>query len=338
VRWLCTFAAGVVPIVFASAAFASPSAHLVYLRNAGAESCPDETAVRSAVAARLGYDPFFPSAAETMFIEISVEKGQYRARVKLVDGKNDVRGTREIAGSGSACSDMIDTLALSISIAIDPDSLTRSAATDAAHAEPESAEPAPPPVPVAPPAQPEPLPAAARPEASGNEDRRQTNVTRPYHLELSLAPAVWFGSAPSVAFGGELGARLRWTHVSLGLSARADAPASGSIQGVDVSVGFLGGSAAACGHVSLLAACTVTTLGRLSATSNASIARDDSAPRLLLGASLGAELPASDTLLFFARAMANVAVGDQRIVLSGVDIYELPRFSVGFQLGTAVRF
>jgi hypothetical protein len=149
---------------------------------------------------------------------------------------------------------------------------------------------------------------------------------------------VWFGSAPSVAFGGELGARLRWTHVSLGLSARADAPASGSIQGVDVSVGFLGGSAAACGHVSLLAACTVTTLGRLSATSNASIARDDSAPRLLLGASLGAELPASDTLLFFARAMANVAVGDQRIVLSGVDIYELPRFSVGFQLGTAVRF
>jgi hypothetical protein len=76
---------------------ASPSARLVYLREPSAESCPDERSVRGAVAARLGYDPFFPNAPETMFIEITSVRGQYRARVKLVDGDNVVRGTREIA-------------------------------------------------------------------------------------------------------------------------------------------------------------------------------------------------------------------------------------------------
>lgn len=35
---------------------ASPSSRLVYVRGRGAETCPDEAALRAAVAARLGYD------------------------------------------------------------------------------------------------------------------------------------------------------------------------------------------------------------------------------------------------------------------------------------------
>lgn len=47
---------------FAAPARAQPaaSAHLVYVRGPGAEECPGEHAIRSAVGARLGYDPFFP--------------------------------------------------------------------------------------------------------------------------------------------------------------------------------------------------------------------------------------------------------------------------------------
>jgi hypothetical protein len=48
-------------------AYATPSARLVYSRGHGAESCPDEHALREAVAARVGYDPFFPRWSALLF-------------------------------------------------------------------------------------------------------------------------------------------------------------------------------------------------------------------------------------------------------------------------------
>jgi hypothetical protein len=333
---MCSAAVGAAMLAVASASSASPSARLVYLRNPGAESCPDETSVRGAVAARLGYDPFFPNAAETMFIEISRDKDRYRARVKLVDAKNDVRGTREIAQAGSSCSGMIDTLALSISIAIDPDSLTRGPASPpttepAAAASPSPEEETPREI-ATPPAVPPP------PDAPKDDARPRQQDARTARLELWLAPAVWFGTGPSVAFGGELGARVRWTNLSLGVSARGDLPSSHTIDGINVSFGFLGGTATACGHLGVLSACALGTLGRLTASSDAAIARDDSTLRLLLGASLGVELPASDSIRLFGRAIANDALGDQTVVVSGVNVYDLPHLSAGFELGSAIRF
>ena len=106
-------------------AHAAPSARLVYLRNPGAESCPDDQAIRSAVSVRLGYDPFLAFAPATLFAEISKVGREYRARIKLVDDNNVVRGTRELAYEGENCADIIDTMALSMSIAIDPTSLMR---------------------------------------------------------------------------------------------------------------------------------------------------------------------------------------------------------------------
>ena len=337
-RWVCSLAASVAVIATSNVSSASPSARLVYLRNAGAEACPDESAVRAAVSSRLGYDPFFPSAAETMFIEISRDKTQYRARVKLVDANNDVRGTREIAEPGSSCSAMIDTLALSISIAIDPDSLTRGpVAPPAPEGRAESPEPAGPTEPafVAPP--PRPDRDRARDRDQGRDGARAKSP-RTYHFELWAAPAVWFGSAPSVAFGGELGARVRWPHVSLGLSGRGDVPSSRTIEGINVSVGFVAAVAAVCGHLDVFSACALGTVGRLTASSDAAVARDDRTVRFLVGASIGAELPATDSLRLFARVIGNEAIGAQTVVLSGVDVYDLPHLSVGLEIGAGVRF
>lgn len=69
------FAGSVVPVLVASLgiareASASPSARLLYVRNVGAEGCPDESALRKSVAARLGYDPFFPWATTTVLATI----------------------------------------------------------------------------------------------------------------------------------------------------------------------------------------------------------------------------------------------------------------------------
>lgn len=317
----------------ANSAAASPSARLVYVRNAGTESCPDESAVRSAVAARLGYDPFFPSAAETMFIELSKEKSGYRARVKLVDDKSNVRGTREIAERGASCSGMIDTLALSISIAIDPDSLTRAPTSEPAPAtEPTPNDTA------ALPRTAEPVPAMP---AAPQEVRRTApppSVRPSLRVEALFAPAVWISSGPPLAVGGELGARLRWPSVSVGLELRGDAPASRVVRNVDVTLGFFGGSFVACGHSTIFFACARGTLGAMTATSNASASRDDSTLRLLTGASVGTEIPVGASFQLLVRAIGNVALGNQTIVLNRANVHDLPRLSAALEVGGVVRF
>ena len=49
-----------------SVAWAAASARLVYVRGPGAEECPGEEALRAAVGTRLGYDPFFAWAPDTL--------------------------------------------------------------------------------------------------------------------------------------------------------------------------------------------------------------------------------------------------------------------------------
>src|SRR5262245_61835748 len=85
----------------------SPStttARLVYLRGPGTGTCPDEGALRDAVAARLGYDPFTPFSLDTLFAEVDKSASGFTARVKLVAHDNTVRGARELRAAG-ACGD-----------------------------------------------------------------------------------------------------------------------------------------------------------------------------------------------------------------------------------------
>ena len=72
----------------------SGGAGLVYLRGPGAEQCPGEAAIRGAVSSRLGYDPFFAWARDTLFTEIDRSGDAFRAVVKLVDANNLQRGAR----------------------------------------------------------------------------------------------------------------------------------------------------------------------------------------------------------------------------------------------------
>jgi hypothetical protein len=69
----------------------------VYSRAPGAEACPDEDALRHEVASRVGYDPFFAWANETIVASMSHdETGGFVARVALVDDRGTQHGTRDI--------------------------------------------------------------------------------------------------------------------------------------------------------------------------------------------------------------------------------------------------
>jgi len=114
--------AAIFALGIARGAGAFPTSRLVYARGPGAELCPDQDAVRKAVATRLGYDPFFPGSDKTIVARISRDSDHLKGEVELVDEHGVELGLREFSDEPGKCDDLVHAMALSISIAIDPKS------------------------------------------------------------------------------------------------------------------------------------------------------------------------------------------------------------------------
>src|SRR5262249_55413914 len=120
-----------------------------YALGRGIEGCPDERALRNAVAARLGYDPFRDDAPRVVTATIALDGRTLRGRVRIDDG-GAARGSREMTARPGECADLASALPLAVSIAIDPLSLSRGAPPAPAAAgrtdtaPPRAPEPAPP--------------------------------------------------------------------------------------------------------------------------------------------------------------------------------------------------
>jgi len=101
---------------------------LVYVCGAGARGCPPQMQLRMAVAARLGYDPFSATAPRTVIAQIQENLGELEGRVELSNDENVSQGARKLSAPLDRCSELVRAMALSISIAIDPENalLTRS--------------------------------------------------------------------------------------------------------------------------------------------------------------------------------------------------------------------
>jgi len=322
---LVTAAAVVTPV----AARATPSARLVYVRDAGAEDCPDEKALRGAVAARLGYDPFFLHANATLFAEVTRQASTYRARVKLVDENGNVRGARELVHEGGVCADLVDAMALTMSIAIDPRSLSgpvvaEEPAREAPVTDETSATPAPAPPPPSPPSPP-PAPPPAR--------ERET-----LHANAFVVANGWLGAAPAVALGVSPGIEARYGYAALAVAARIDARASASVPSGQVSTSFAAGSLAPCLAREWLRACAVVTVGRLAAgAAGIAVPREDAALHVVAGPRLGAFVPLVGRLSLVAQLDVMFAATPQILRIDGRDAYTLPTVSAGVGLGVAAR-
>jgi hypothetical protein len=235
---------------------AAGTVRLVYLRGAEAETCPDEQALRDAVAARLGYDPFTPWALDTLVTEIAKDGQAYVATVKVVTPESVVRGARTIRTTGP-CVDLAPTLGLTISLAIDPMALSRKAP-------PEGLPPKERPVAMldtpeaapAPPAEDRPAPRAA--------DHDSTTTTP--RIALGAGALASVGSAPAPALGAVLFGSVRLRDLSLMLEGRADLPASATAgRGGRVSSSLMAASLLACAHEAHFFLCPRGTLGRFAA-------------------------------------------------------------------------
>lgn len=310
-------------------ALATPSARLVYVRDKGAEDCPDEAALRAAVAARLGYDPFYPYAKATLFAEVSREGGVVRARVRLVDEGSNVRGARDLEHKGARCADIVEGMALTMSIAIDPRSL----------AGPVTEEPEPrveetPPRPEAPPPPEEPPVARPTPRDAPAAPKRE-----PVHLEGHVLGAGWIGAAPSASAGVLIGAELRYRAFAPVLEGRFDAKASTDVNPGTVSTSFAGAAVAPCFALDVLRACPVFVIGRLAAgASGIAAPSDDAALHALGGVRAGVAVPLVGPLLLRAQIDGLFTFTPQTIRIDGRAVRELDRVSAGIGVGLGAAF
>jgi hypothetical protein len=269
-------------MVFASAtARATPSARLVYSRSLGAESCADEQALRTAVAARVGYDPFFPWAKQTVVVAMAPGPSRgFAASVSLVDEQGFDHGIRTFR-TDDACRELTDVAALAIAIAIDPHSLLPRPAA----AKPESDEPPPSP----PPPGPHPLavaPAAPRPQLA---PRPRT----PLVFEGTAGVAASAGTALSPALGGSLGVGLRRGRLSLEVDGRIDAPASVPARGGgQITSELIAATLAPCLHLGPSFVCAVGQIGSVKDEAEAvAAARSYRTTWLAAGGRFGVEVP-----------------------------------------------
>jgi hypothetical protein len=198
---------------------AEPAGRLVYRRSTGAESCPDESALRRAVVARLGEDPFDDTRRPTFDVTISAPDGKWLGRVALVDATGLESGVREIHEAAD-CVELVDALALGISLAINP---------ALAEAKPVAPVPAPPPAP-APAPTPSSEPKQAPPPTSAtNHGTRETPPpvpNEPWRVGVGLMGLGSVGTAPDVSLGAAALVRVRRGALSLSLEGRYDIPAS----------------------------------------------------------------------------------------------------------------
>jgi hypothetical protein len=262
-------------------ALASPSARLIYSRAAEAATCPDEEAVRAAVSTRLGYDPFFPWAPTTIVVDVDRANSLFRADVKVIDEHGLARGARHLETKGSECNDLMAAMALTISIIVDPLSLTSArpvSQPEAATALPVAEPPArPPAAPVMTPTLEPTSPAPAPPD--------------PIHAYAGAGVLGSVGTAPAASFGGDLLVGLRQRAFSLEVDARGELPASRALTEGTVQTERLMGSLVPCLHLGVAMFCAVGSVAWVHA-SGSRLTEDRSGGALAgaLGARAGVEL------------------------------------------------
>jgi hypothetical protein len=271
----------------AAPAMAGASARLVYVRAAGAERCPGEDAVRAAVSARLGYDPFFAWAHDTLVAEIARTGGAYRVTIRLVDDASHLRGARQIQIREADCDRAVAAMGLTISLTIDPDSLTRGARADASPQAAADGPPSPPtestpsastdsapragPAP-SPPSVPAPSPPITSSPSPVTSSDSATSGTRGADDRLRPEVALGFigtlGAEPGPSAGMTLSIGSVWRALSLDIEGRADLPQTHDTvqQPAQVRSWLVAGSLVPCARFRFVFGCPVFSAGWLEAS------------------------------------------------------------------------
>jgi hypothetical protein len=282
----------------------------------GLSACGGEVELRSAVIARLGYDPFDPGGPLAVEVVLTPRGARAHGRFSLGTPQDPRAGRREMSAPAAECRELVLALGLSIALALDPAGVeAREAARDLPRREAEGAvqrrparmEPEPPPAT----RQPEP-----EPEPVGDPLRGLVSVAA--GLALGRSPAV---ASPVVAVAA--GLRQRHWSLELGLAGALPVPVQVFLGPVaepgTLEVGDLVIELVACYRVGWFDACGMVEGGGL-------WANDTPAPLLGVGTGVRLDVPLGTAVALAIAAELRVPLVTVRV--HGPDgspvVWELP--------------
>jgi hypothetical protein len=252
----------------AQAADAPFGVRLAYADRSGA-NCPNESNLRAAAVARLGYDPFAHAGRATVSVTITRSARGLKGEIR-VDNPGREGASHAIESSSGDCAELGKAMALAISIAVDAMRGSSEPAT-----QPHDRD-APPPAPPSAAQDEHLVPPAVEPELLGSgsitSDVKNPGIPRPsspgdaQHWQVSLHGLTSVGFAPGVTFGGVLGAGWIGSNSSYEVEGRADYPQSTAHGVGSISVWPLLFTVAPCVLVRGWAFCGLGRIGALHGT------------------------------------------------------------------------
>jgi len=327
-------------VLSSSPANAAPTARLVYSRTSDAASCPDESALRQAVASRVGYDAFFPWAPRTVVVTVVRREAAFVASVDLVDEGGIDHGAHELHTRG-ACSDLLDAVALAVAIAIDPRNALATPGAKADSAPPPSEPPAPaivvPPVPIP---TPEPSPSAQPAPHAPDVPPAASSTRRRLAFEASIGGGLALGMTPAPALNGVLGVALRVSWFSIGLEGLIDTPesAQASVGSGQVSTWPLIFALVPCGSVGPLFGCAVAQAGSLQSSAEGPGTLSKHSVWGAVGGRVGVMFPVARPLFLRFRADLLGDISPSNLVLNGHSAWTAPYVAGTLGIDAVVRF
>jgi hypothetical protein len=254
--------------------------------------CPDQAQLRSAVVARLGYDPFVANATSTLYATITRNGRGLRGEIRLDDPGRETPGVRQIDSFSGDCTELGKAMALAMSIAIDPlrasdmqgtststggtaGGATASADSGSARGEGSAGQT------VSTAGQPDPAAPSssqkdsktghAKDEKEGEDiepdTRSGTNISivmgDRYHWQLMVGGLATLGPEPEASGGGVVGVGLSGRAISMEIEGRADLPREAAYAGGSISVWPILASFVVCGKLTNMALCGLGRAGAM---------------------------------------------------------------------------
>lgn len=316
----------------ARAAEPRTTARLSYRVPSGDTTCPDEQSFRDIVAGRLGYDPFESNAA--MRIEATIEKAgsALTGRVRITNESGQAAGSRDVEGAEQDCAEVATSMAIAISIVLDP--LGISAATVPPAQEPTKEQP------------------AERSEASKPKSSKPTAsvVTKPRVPPVAAVDirfvahagiGMGLGLTPAWSLGPRVGAGIRADWFSARMEGNLDlmtsAATTDSKQRIRASLVTLGPTA--CAHFGPGVVCSGAQLGAFQAIGpDVEAPEEKAAFHMSIGLQGGIDLPLGSVLSLRALVGGRALLLPPSLLIDDKVVWEAPPIAGELSLALGAMF
>jgi hypothetical protein len=280
---------------------ADAGARLEYVRDAGAEACPDEREIREAVTLRLGHDPFSDQATRVLSCRIAADGQGLRAEIveRGVDGAT--AGVRALVTRDRSCRDLTPALLLVISLA-----------ARAPEMPPETPPKTPPEMPpeTARVVRAAPTPSPARP---------------PLAVEVGAGLFATAASLPGPSVGGVASIGVARDRGALALEIAGEAPRSLALAGGQVTVWRASAALVPCRRLGWLTGCAFGAAGAVHGEGQGlPQARSATGPWLGVGGRLGVRIPLGPAAVLETHADAVVPVLRTRLLVGEAAVWTTP--------------